>query len=83
MHIDEKNALKRDLDAKKQLDKLLKQEEFVNIFLKKFLKESLHEMIYREGSTPGVIKQMDARKVFNDFIYQIIEDGKKAEEALS
>ena len=82
MQVNEKNVLERNLDIKKQLDILMSMEEFRYIFLELFLKESLNEMIYREGSSAGVIKALDARKAFNDFLYDIIDEGDKAKEIL-
>ena len=78
MQRDEKSVLERKLDTKKQLDKLLAMDEFRYIFMEVFLKESLNEMIYREGSSDGVIKALEARKVFNDFVYDIIDEGDNA-----
>ena len=36
--------------------------------------------MFREGSSDGVMRGIDARKSLNDFLYSIIEDGKLAEE---
>ena len=64
----------------KKAEKLLQNKEFVDIILGRYMKESIHDLMYREGSSDGVLKGIDARKSLNDFIYSIIEDGKLAEE---
>ena len=78
----EKSVLERKLDTKNKMDRLLSNEDFRYIFIDLFLKDSLNEMIYREGSSDGVIKALDARKAFNDFVYDIIDEGDNAKETL-
>ena len=78
----EKSVLESIVATKKDMEYLLGLEEFQNVFLKEYMRESLNEMIYREGSSNGVIKALDARKQFNDFVYDIINEGTKAEELL-
>ena len=78
----EREELQLKIERKRKLDKILNSDEFQDIFLNYFLKESMYEMMYREGSSPGVVKQLDARKIFNDFVYDIIDDGKNAEEVI-
>ena len=82
MQGNEKNVLEINLAKSKAMDWLLDQPEFVDIFMKDFLKSSLVELIYREGSSDGVIKALDARKVFNDYVYDIIDQGVTAEQIL-
>lgn len=55
--------------------------DFIDLFLVEYLKESTYEMIYREGPSDGVVKEINARKTFNDFLYGIINEGIIAEEA--
>lgn len=74
------------LNRKKILNKnkalrLLEDKDFIDLFLVEYLKESTYEMIYREGPSDGVVKEINARKTFNDFLYGIINEGTIAEEA--
>lgn len=82
MQGNEKNVLEINLAKSKAMNWLLGQPEFNDIFMKDFLKSSLVELIYREGSSDGVIKALDARKVFNDYVYDIIDQGVTAEQIL-
>ena len=76
----EKETIKLKIQEKSKALMLLEDKNFYDLFLVKFLKESTYEMIYREGSSDGVVKEINARKVFNDFLYGIIEEGTIAEE---
>lgn len=76
------NESKRKLERRKWMLNLLETTEFKEIFLKHYMKETLNEMIYREGSSPGVMVELNARKNFHDYIYGIIDEGEQAEEQL-
>lgn len=65
---------------KSKVERLLQNQDFVDIILKSYMNESIHELMFREGSSDGVMRGIDARKSLNDFIYGIIEEGKIAEE---
>lgn len=78
----EKRELIEKRDRKKKMESLLDDPNFKDIFINYFLKSTIHELMYREGSSQGVMKELDARKVFNDFMYNIIDSGKNAEEQL-
>jgi len=68
------------IDNKSKVERLLQNQDFVDIILKSYMNESIHELMFREGSSDGVMRGIDARKSLNDFIYGIIEEGKIAEE---
>lgn len=73
------------LEKKSRRDKvvrLLENPDFKDIFLEYYLKTTMHDLMYREGSSNGVMKNLDARKNLNDFIYDIIDNGKIADEQL-
>lgn len=65
---------------KSKVERLLQNQDFVDIILKSYMNESIHELMFREGSSDGVMRGIDARKSLNDFIYGVIEEGKIAEE---
>ena len=65
---------------KAQMEELLQNKAFKDIILNKYMNESIHELMYREGSSNGVLRGIDARKELNDFIFGIIEEGKFEEE---
>jgi len=68
------------INNKSKVERLLQNQDFVDIILKSYMNESIHELMFREGSSDGVMRGIDARKSLNDFIYGIIEEGKIAEE---
>ena len=76
----EKEMNKQKIQDKSKALRLLEDKDFFDLFLVKYLKESTYEMIYREGPSDGVIKEINARKSFNDFLYGIIDEGTIAEE---
>lgn len=82
MQGNEKKELEVKRDRLNDLNKLLEMPEFKSIFLEHFLKTTLYDVMYREGSSDGVNKLIDARKGFNDFVYDIIDEGKQAQETL-
>ena len=78
----ERSLIEADLARSKAMDRLVVNPDFKLVFLEHFLKSTLNELIYREGSSDGVIKALDTRKGFNDFIYDTIDQGKYAEQKL-
>ena len=68
------------IDDKRKVERLLQNQDFVDIILKSYMNDSIHELMFREGSSDGVIRGIDSRKSLNDFIFGIIEEGKIAEE---
>lgn len=77
----EKQSRQEKIRNKEKANRLLNTPEFFDLILVKFLKESMYEVIYREGASDGVVKEIAARKVFNDFLYAIIDEGTMAEQA--
>jgi len=77
--MDEKLRLQR-IRNKEKAERLLENKDFMDIILVDYMSTSIHELMYREGSSDGVLKGIDARKSLNDFFYAIIEEGKRAEE---
>jgi len=73
---------KRKVDLKNRLERLFKDEDFDTLFMREYLKTTAYEVLYREGISDGSRRVLDARKVFHDFLYDIIESGKLAEEQL-
>ncbi len=65
---------------KQKAERLLQNQEFIDIILVRYMNESIHELMFREGSSDGVMRGIDARKSLNDFIFSIIEEGKIAED---
>ena len=68
------------INDKRQAEALLQNKDFVDIILVRYMKESIHDLMFREGSSDGVMRGIDSRKDLNDFLYGIIEEGKIAEE---
>ena len=75
----EKDRLDR-IRNKAKAERLFENKDFMDIILVEYMNKSIHELMYREGSSIGVRKGIDARKSLNDFLYAIIEEGKVAEE---
>ena len=67
---------------KDAVNRLLENKDFIDIILVDYMKETIHELMYREGSSDGTIRGIDARKSLNDFIYGLIEEGKIASEGM-
>jgi len=78
----ERNMIESDLARSRAMDRLVMNDDFKLVFLNHFLKTTLNELVFREGSSDGVIKAIDVRKGFNDFIYDTIDQGKYAENKL-
>ena len=70
------------VNNKKMMEYLLSTPEFTSIFMKDYLTNSLNEMVYREGASDGVVKEINARKNMHDFIYDIISQGEYAVQQL-
>jgi len=68
------------ISDKRKAESLLQNKEFVDIILVRYMKDSIHDLMFREGSSDGVMRGIDSRKSLNDFLYGIIEEGKIAEE---
>ena len=77
--MNEKDRLQR-IRNKTTVEVLLQNKGFIDIILKKYMEDSIRELMYREGSSDGVCRGIDARKELNDFIFNIIEEGKYEEE---
>ena len=80
--IDERGLNVEKVQRALSLEMLVNDSNFQNVFMDYFLKTSLNEMIYREGPSEGVVRAIHARKTFNDFIYDIMDEGKQAEIVL-
>ena len=65
---------------KRQVEELLQIKAFKDIILKEYMNDSIHELMFREGSSDGVCRGIDSRKSLNDFLFGIIEEGKILEE---
>lgn len=72
----------RKIDLKNRLERLLKNEDFDILFMQEYLKASAYEVLYREGIQDGSRRVLEARKVFHDYLYDIIDSGKIAEDEL-
>ena len=57
------------------LNRLMSNQDFVDIFLKDYLDSHIRELYLREGNSVGVGKAIDAIKYFNDYIYGIISNA--------
>jgi len=68
------------IEDKRLVEELLQNKAFKAIILNRYMKDSIHELMYREGSSDGTVRGIDARKSLNDFLYGIIEEGKILEE---
>lgn len=79
---EEKYQLLKEVELKNYLEVMLKQEAFQIVFQNHYLKETLNEMIYREGASPGVMVELNARKAFSDYLYMITDRGIEAEKKL-
>ena len=76
----EKEEVQTRVDKKSKVDRLLNNSDFIDIILVDYMKESIHELMYREGSSDGTIRGINSRKDLNDFIYGVIEEGMIANE---
>ena len=75
-----KQEVRDKIFAKTQVEELLQNKGFIDIIMPRYMRESIHDLMYREGSSNGVTRGIDARKDLNDFLFNIIEEGKLAEE---
>jgi hypothetical protein len=58
------------------------QEEFQEIILSKFLERDVFDIVMKNNMTEHSAAELDARRILNKYIYDIIEDGKNAEYIL-
>ncbi len=68
------------IDNKSKVERLLQNKDFVDIILERYMRDTIHDLMYREGSSKGTLRGIDSRKDLNDFIYGVIEEGKISEE---
>ncbi len=73
-------AIQDDIERSKiikmdSMKRLLENEDFRLVFMDGYLRESLIELMYREGVKESNINIMNARKIFSDFMYGVIEEG--------
>ena len=76
-----KNERERKIEAKVKVERLLSNQDFVDIIFTKIMKEDLHQLLMMEGSSDGAMKAVDACKFISDRIYGIISEGTHAEES--
>ena len=67
------------VEKARKVNSLLQNKDFVDIILVEYMKESIHDLMYREGASNGTLKGIEARKSLNDFLYGLIDEGKIAE----
>ena len=74
--------MEQSIQDAKAMKRLLKDEDFIRIFMNSFMTQSMHEMIFRDGINEVTTKQIESRRVLNSFIYDIIDQGEIAEEQI-
>ncbi len=74
---DEKKLFRSQGEA---LNRLIDNQDFRDIFLKKYLDSHIKELYLREGNSDGVGKAIDAVKYFNDYLYGIITNAEIANQ---
>ena len=81
-YLNDREQKLQKINNKKMMEYLLSTPEFTSIFMKDYLTNSLNEMVYREGASDGVAKEINARKNMHDYIYAIISEGEYAVQQL-
>ena len=68
------------VEKARKVNSLLENKDFMDIILIEYMKESIHDLMYREGASDGTLKGIEARKSLNDFLFNLISDGEIAKE---